>query len=93
VAAKTQRPYKVVPYEPQAADVIDRATGEKIGYVLKAYNGWEAFSLKARGVPLVFETIKAPEAVRQVLGDTHEVKLTAYRADAAERVWAEWRKI
>jgi hypothetical protein len=37
------KPYKVVPYEPDVADVIDRATGEKVGYVLKWSTGWVGY--------------------------------------------------
>ena len=36
------KPYKIVSYEPHAADVVDRVTGERVGYVLEGFVGWVA---------------------------------------------------
>lgn len=85
------KPYKVVPYEMGAADVIDRATGEKVGYILAWAKGWSAYLTSAPGVELSFGTQPTPEELRSILGDTYEVTHTRYRKDAAERVWRNWR--
>lgn len=38
----SREPYKVVAYEPGAARIVDRTTGEKVGYVLADfYRQWE----------------------------------------------------
>lgn len=46
-------PVKVVPYEPGAADVFDRGTGEKIGFVIRGfYKVWTAYEpFDGRAVP------------------------------------------
>lgn len=89
VRDRTKKLYKVVPYEQGAADVIDRLTGEKVGYVLEWANGWSAYMRARPGEELSFGTREHPEHLRSILGDTYEVKHTRYRADAAERVWEE----
>lgn len=42
------KPFKVVPYEIGAADVIDRKTGERVGYVVQWAIGWAAYRLGKR---------------------------------------------
>ena len=37
--------YKVVWYDHGAYDIFDREHGDKVGYVLGTFNGWDAFSL------------------------------------------------
>lgn len=75
-------PYKVVAYEPGAADVIDRATGEKVGYVLAAFRGWEAFLCSARGVNLTFGTWHDAR-----INETFTLIRAHSRAGAAAKVW------
>lgn len=90
-----QAPFKVVPYDIGAANVIDRASGEKIGYVLGVYCGWEAFLSLTPGVPLVFEKRRWPDwrIAKVMRSDTYDVVVTKYQADAAEKVYASWLAI
>lgn len=66
------KPYKVCPYEPGAASVVDRATNEGVGYVLADYwNNWEAFLVSNRGVPIGYfkRRSSAVEAVWSAVDD------------------------
>jgi hypothetical protein len=49
------RPYKLIAYEPGAANVIHRYTGERVGWVLQDHRGnWEAIGgVDAGGRPIV----------------------------------------
>lgn len=94
--AREVAPYKIVPYEEgDGAEVIDRATGHHVGYVLRANVGWQAYLSSAAGWPLPFEWCDYTEdesdraqRVNEVLGWRWVPMLsTHYRANAAERVW------
>lgn len=90
------RPFKLRPYdEGDGAEVIERATDHRIGYVLRARVGWQAYLSAAAGWPLPFEWFDRSEdedpksqRITEVLGWRWTPTLsTHYRADAAARVW------
>lgn len=72
---RTLLPYKVVAQPKQIAHIIDRATGEQVGYVRAAYWGWEAY--RANGTPIPFGATRWGDPIR----------VTRYRSDAASAVW------
>ncbi|GAC1646406.1 MAG: hypothetical protein NVS9B11_18330 [Candidatus Dormibacteraceae bacterium] len=80
-------PYSIVPYEPGAANVIDRSTGAKVGFVLQWAHGWGAYV--EIGGELTFGTMPTEERLVEFMGPTRAITRTRYRADAAARVWAE----
>ena len=95
-AVMSKKPYKLVPYEDGfGAEIVDRATGHQIGYVLRARSGWEAYLLARPGWQLPFFWFNVVEDENEttrrfgeVLGYRWMPALTThYRADAAERVW------
>jgi hypothetical protein len=65
--------YKVVPWEPGGAHVVDRATGEEVGHVLADHlNNWEGI---------------APAPPED--GGHRVVGYFRLRSDAAQAVWDE----
>lgn len=46
------KPYKLVPYEAQAADVVARDSGERVGCVMKEWGGWFGYLRSKPGRPL-----------------------------------------
>lgn len=42
------KPYVMRRYDDKAYDIVDRGTGDKVGYVLAAYVGWYGY-LRAPG--------------------------------------------
>ena len=76
------KPYKVRPFEIGAAEVIDRATDERVGYVLAAYRGWHAFLESDPGHALRVGTWHCERLDR-----TFDVIECRTRAVAAEKVW------
>jgi hypothetical protein len=68
--------------------VIDRQTGEKIGYVLLWGGGWSAYLDSNPGTELIFGHRRWPEKRRRAMGEGEfPVKFSRYRSDAAEKVW------
>ena len=86
--AKT--PYKIVPYEPDAADGVDRETGQPVGYVVKWAHGWSAYMAASRGDRLSFGSVPFRPEVHSVVGRRRDLYTTRYRADAAAEVWHHW---
>lgn len=84
-----QRPFKVVAYEPGAAHVVNRKSGERIGYVLNNYYDWSAYLCSAPGVQLVFGQRRNGPRLAEILGPVSDVVETRLRADAAMLVWKE----
>jgi len=45
VQVRSMKPYKVCWYDFAAYNVVDREHGDRVGFVLAAYKGWDAMSL------------------------------------------------
>ena len=62
-----KRPYILRNYDHMAYHVIDRKTGEKVGYVLAGYTGWYAYLSSNPGVEVAHPRYRgeAAEAVWQ----------------------------
>ena len=54
------KPYKVVAYEPGAAHIVDRATGEYIGVVVANYHSdWEGYLTDSESGRVAFRKYRA----------------------------------
>lgn len=83
------KPYKVKPDEIDGAEVIDRVSGQVVGYLRRWAPGWSAYLTCQPGweLPAGWHTVE--DRIAEALGWLRRPILhTKLRKDAAELVWA-----